>query len=117
MADVSGLFFIYMDVVDPVCQSVKQLDGSTANPRHVIWIENISGTTQSARVYATLPNRTLRIEFVINGGAQAQWNDDVLNIPAGARRELGCSLRRNGGPAGNNEPLQCERIDKTQGSL
>jgi hypothetical protein len=117
MADVSGLFFIDMGVLDGSGKSILQLDASTANPRHVIWIENISGVTQSAWVYASLPNRTLRIEFVKNGIAQTNWDDRVLNIPGGAQRELGCDLRRNGGPPGNNEPLQCDRIDKTQGSL
>jgi hypothetical protein len=117
MANVSGLFFVDMDVLDGVGNSIFQLDASTPNPRHVIWIENISGATQSAWVYASLSNQTLRIEFVKNGVAHANWDDQVLNIPSGARRELGCNLRRNGGPPGYNEPLQCDRIDKTQGTL
>jgi hypothetical protein len=117
VANVAGLFFVCMDVIDQSGTKVKQLSSSTQKPRHVIRIENISDATKSAHVFASLPHGMIRIEFIKNNISGADWDDHILNIPPGARREASCELRRNGGPAGRNEPLQCDRLDHTQGTL
>jgi hypothetical protein len=117
VANVVGLFFVDPDVVDVSGSHIPQIDITTPRPRHVVSIENISGVARSARVFSSLPHGMVRIEFLKNGVSQANWDDQVFNIPMGAKRQLGCDLRRNGGPAGVNEPLQTDRVDTTQGTL
>jgi hypothetical protein len=106
-----------MEVLDQVGTVLSRIDVSVGNARHVVHVENISTLPRDARVAATLPNGTARIEFVDSSGATASWDNFVLRIPPGKTRDLECPLRRNSGGMAYNEPLQCDKVYDRRGTL
>lgn len=113
---VSGLFSITMDVVDGGGKSVPLLDSSTHRPRHVITVENISSLPRDVHAFASLPHGVRRIEFIgPSNSPLTHWDGQVLNIPQTAKRDIESDLRRNGGPAGHAEPIQCDEIRERRG--
>jgi hypothetical protein len=117
-ANVSGLFFVSMNVLDQQGQRLPQISQSTHGARHVVSVENYSTLSQNAWVVASLPHGTSRIEFVDSAGqAAARWDKQAMNIPTGTTVDLECPLRRNNGSNHPNEPIQCDDVQDAQGSL
>jgi hypothetical protein len=106
-----------MEVRDASGTVIGTVDASTVGPRHVIYVENISSLPRGARAVASLPQGMRRLEFEVNGASVASWDKHVLQIPAGATRELECDLNRHGRATGPNEPLQCDQVHEQRGSL
>jgi hypothetical protein len=116
-ANVAGLFHVSMEVLDHSGTCLTQITIRTRGARHVVHVENISTLTRDARVVAVLPHGTTRLEFVVSGAVQTQWDKHVLRIPSGKKRDLECDLRRNTGSAHRNEPLQCDQVYDKRSSL
>ena len=114
---VSGLFSLNMEVLDSGGTVVTRIDDKTSELRHVIHAENISSLPRGARVKASLPNGTRRLEFAREGNTSASWEDEILNIASGGTGDLECAIRRNDGPAGSKEPLQCDELHEKRGML
>jgi hypothetical protein len=117
MGNVSGLFYVSMEVLDAAGAVLTQIDAGVAVARHVVHVENISTLPRDARVNASLPHGTAHIEFVISAAAKPKWKRSVSRIPSGQTRDLECDLRRNSGAAHKNEPIQCDEVFEKRGRL
>jgi hypothetical protein len=116
--NVSGKFFVSMEVLDHLGRPITRISTATKGARHVVHVENISGLPCNARVKARLPNGTLRIEFVdASGSAVADWDKSQYSIPKFATRDLECALRRNTGSSHSKEPIQVDDVMDGRGTL
>ncbi len=104
-----------MDVEDHSGKSLPQIDTSTRNARHTIRVENISALTQDAQVFASLPNLTNHIEFVVAGVVTDNWNEARYSIASGTIVTCHRPIRRNSGPNNPVEPIQCDDVQDTVG--
>jgi hypothetical protein len=116
-ANVSGLFFVSMEIQDHLGRPLSNISARTQGARHVVRVENVSSLTQNARVFASLPNGKRRIEFVGRAGAIDTWNDVRNNIASGAIVDLDFPLRRNSGPHSPAEPIQIDDVQDSVGTL
>ncbi|WP_316172498.1 MULTISPECIES: hypothetical protein [unclassified Bradyrhizobium] len=116
-SNVSGLFYVIMDVKDSTGSSVSSIPGGTPPIKHVISVENISALSQNVKVKASLPNSTRSIEFVDGSGTYDQWSDSRVSVASGVTVTLDFELRRNGGPKNSAEPIQCDDVEDSIGSL
>jgi hypothetical protein len=106
-----------MDVEDRSGKSLSQIDVRTSNARHVIRVENISSLTQNTQVFAKLPNLTNHIEFVDGGTVTDNWNEARYNIASGTIVTCNRPVQRNTGPNNPAEPIQCDDVQDSVGSL
>jgi hypothetical protein len=116
-ANVSGFFYLSMEVLDNSGASLTTVSAGTGTAFHTVHIQNISTLPRDARVVCVLPNGTRRIEFVVAGTAQDRWDNSTLRIPKSVTRDLACDLRKNTGPASGNEPIQCDEVYEKRGTL
>jgi hypothetical protein len=116
-ANVSGLFFVSMDVVDHNGVHLPQITRNTQDARHVIVVENYSGLTQNAKVCASLPHGMRRIEFVPVKTATDSWSYAINGIPDSQKVRFECRLRRNNGSSDPVEPIRCDDVQDALGSL
>jgi len=116
--NVSGMFYVSMEVLDSLGRPVTSISKRTPGARHVVRVENISRLARDARVLARLPNGMTRIEFIdASGTACDSWDKAVTNIPKGATRDLECDVRRNSGSTHTAEPIQCDDVMEGRGAL
>lgn len=115
--NVSGLFFIGMEVVDQSGKPVASINATTSGARHVVSIENISTLPRNVRVVAVLPQGLTRIAFTIDGGYVDRWQKEMIHIPDGQIRTLECDLVRTRGPNATGEPIQCDEVYDQRGTL
>jgi hypothetical protein len=115
VGNVSGLFYVDMEVLDVTGGVLNQIAAGDIGVRHVVHVENISTMPRDARVISTLPHGTTHIEFLISGVAKSKWDRSVARIPSGQKRDLDCDLRRNNGPINRNEPIQCDEVFEKRG--
>jgi hypothetical protein len=108
MAVTSGILSLDMDVFDGT-KPVTQVSAGMA-ARHRVHVKNITQHPVTVIVEAILPNGPARLEFPTSPLRVDGWADIVNRIPGYQSRTLECDLKRNGGPNGNGEPLQCDDV-------
>ena len=127
---VASLFQLEMKVRDRNTPSIPGVSANTLDPHHVIDVENISTLPRRAKVTASLPYGTLRLEFQVDPVTRAArvagtglpavnsatWWGDTPVMNNAITRRLECMVIRNGGPAATGEPLQCDEVQDQRGN-
>jgi hypothetical protein len=118
-ANVSGFFFVSMQVLDHSGQPISQISQSTQGARHVVTVENISGLTQNALVKVMLPHKRRRIEFLDPASNLAidQWSESAMGIPVFSKVDVERPLQRNSGSNHPSEPIRCVDVQDAQGAM
>jgi len=114
MPRVSGILWVDMDVFDgmkPVTQ-IGPVNTKMSAARNRVHVTNITAHPVTVIVEVMLPSGPQRMEFPNSPLGAGAWADIVNRVPArnAPPQILECDIRRNGGPNGNREPIQCDEI-------